>query len=117
MALTKEQEDLLAALEAQRDERPPRTTTGIAGVLHELIDLVTGATPHVSPERAEELHSQAEDAAGDGKQAEDSQGAPLVSVADQKAAGVAPGDTVTIADQKAGTPAPELAEEQPGAAE
>jgi hypothetical protein len=35
--------------------------------------------------------------------------ADLVPVADQKAAGVAPDDTVTMADQKAGVPAPAAA--------
>lgn len=37
------------------------------------------------------------------------EGSEPVSVADQRAAGVPEGETVTIADQKAGTPAPDVA--------
>lgn len=40
-----------------------------------------------------------------------------VPVADQKAAGVAPEDTVTMADQKAGTPPPVEVQEQPAVTE
>jgi hypothetical protein len=60
MALTPEQEKALAALEAERDAPEPRTTTGVKGVLHTLLDLASGVVPHISPERFAELHRQAE---------------------------------------------------------
>lgn len=43
------------------------------------------------------------------RQAHEAMAAEPVSVADQKAAGVPDEETVTIADQKAGTPAPDVA--------
>ena len=64
MALTKEQAAALAELEAQRDAPPVRTTTGLAGILHHLIDVTSGRVAHVSPEVVDELHDRTEELAG-----------------------------------------------------
>jgi hypothetical protein len=60
MALTKEQQALLEALVAKAAEKEPRTETGVAGVLHALIDSASGEAAHRSPEAWAALHSQAE---------------------------------------------------------
>ena len=67
MALTKEQADQLAQLEAERDAPPVRTGHGLAGILHTLIDLVSGRVAHISPDVVDELHGQAEELAGGGE--------------------------------------------------
>jgi leucyl-tRNA synthetase len=60
MALTEEQAKLLAELQAQQDAPEPRTETGLAGLLHTLIDVVSGRVPHVAPEAWDALHKEAE---------------------------------------------------------
>ena len=60
MALTDEQAKVLADLQAQRDAPEPRTETGLAGLLHTLIDVVAGRVPHVAPEVWDALHTEAE---------------------------------------------------------
>lgn len=60
MALTEEQEAQLAALLEQRAAPEPRTETGLAGLLHVLLDVVSGAVPHLAPEVWAVLHKQAE---------------------------------------------------------
>jgi len=67
MALSKQQQAQLAALEAQRDEPVKRTTHGLAGILHHLLDVTSGRVAHVSPEVVDDLHGQAEDLAGAGQ--------------------------------------------------
>jgi len=60
MALTEEQAAQLAALEAERDAPEPRTETGLAGVLHTLLDVASGHVPHLSGEAWAALHHEAE---------------------------------------------------------
>ena len=77
MALTKEQQAQLDELQAQRDAPPVRTTTGLAGILHHLIDVTSGRVAHVAPGVVDELHERVEDLAGDkpaGQPADDGQG-------------------------------------------
>jgi hypothetical protein len=64
MALTDDQARQLAELQAQRDAPEPRTETGVAGVLHTLIDVVSGTVPHLAGDAWQALHKQAEALAG-----------------------------------------------------
>ena len=60
MALTADQQALLDALVAKQSEPEPRTETGLAGILHALIDTVSGAVAHRGADSWAELHQQAE---------------------------------------------------------
>jgi hypothetical protein len=60
MALTPQEQAVLEELQRRAAEKPPRTETGIAGLLHTLIDVASGAVAHLGPERWGELHDQAE---------------------------------------------------------
>ena len=80
MALSKEQQAQLDALEAVRDAPPVRTEHGLAGILHTLIDLVSGRVAHVAPDVVDELHGQAEELAGE--PAEDEAAGPAEDQAD-----------------------------------
>lgn len=66
MALTPDQQALLDSLLAEKDAAPYRTSSGIAGVLHHLADVVSGVVAHVSPEQWAAVHDEIEAAAGDG---------------------------------------------------
>jgi len=59
MALSDEQAAQLAALEAERDAPPVRTQTGLAGVLHKIVQWAVPG-PH-----QDELHDAVEAAVGD----------------------------------------------------
>lgn len=63
MALTPEQQAQLDALQAEASRPEPRTETGAVGILHALIDSVSGAVAHRSGEAWAALHRQAEDLA------------------------------------------------------
>jgi len=60
MPLTPEQQAQLEALQAEATRPEPRTETGLAGVLHTILDVVSGAVPHLPPEAWGALHSAAE---------------------------------------------------------
>jgi hypothetical protein len=60
MPLTPEQEAQLAALQAEAVRPEPRTETGIAGILHTLIDVASGAVAHLGSDVWAGLHHQAE---------------------------------------------------------
>lgn len=85
MALTKQQQDQLAQLEAERDAPPVRTGHGLPGILHALIDLVSGRVAHVSPEVVDELHGQAEELAGAGDGEDQAAGAEPAGAGDDEA--------------------------------
>jgi|SRR5580704_13387669 leucyl-tRNA synthetase len=61
MVLSPEQEAQLAELQAQANAPEPRTDTGVKGVLHTLIDVVSGVVPHLGEDAWKALHKQAED--------------------------------------------------------
>lgn len=50
MPLTPEQEAQLAALQQAQNAPPHRTRTGLAGVLHKVIESLSGAVAHRSPQ-------------------------------------------------------------------
>jgi hypothetical protein len=64
MALTPEQQAQLEALQAAADAPPHRTRDGLAGVLHALIESVSGLVPHRSPQQWLELAETVEQAVG-----------------------------------------------------
>jgi hypothetical protein len=66
MALTAEQQAQLDALQAQAAAPEPRTETGVAGILHTLLDVNTGTLAILTPEAAAALHADVETAVGDG---------------------------------------------------
>lgn len=51
----------LAELQAKENAPEPRTETGVKGVLHTLIDVVSGVVPHLGEDAWQQLHKQAED--------------------------------------------------------
>lgn len=65
MPLTPEQQAQLAALQAEQDAPPHRTREGLAGVLHSLLESVSGLVPHRSPEQWFQLAETIETVAGD----------------------------------------------------
>jgi hypothetical protein len=75
MALTPDQQAQLDTLLAEKDAPPYRTSSGIAGVLHHLADVVSGVVAHVSPEQWAAVHDEIEAAAGDGGDQGDEGGA------------------------------------------
>jgi len=60
MALTEEQQALLEALQAKAAEKEPRTETGLKGVLHAVLDVVSGNVAHLPADAWEVLHSTVE---------------------------------------------------------
>lgn len=60
MALTPEQQAELDRLQAEAAKPEPRTETGVTGILHALIDTVSGVVAHRGEEAWAKLHSQAE---------------------------------------------------------
>lgn len=60
MALTDAEQAELDRLIARKVAPEPRTETGVAGILHALIDSVSGAEAHRGPEAWAALHKQAE---------------------------------------------------------
>lgn len=66
MALSAEQQAQLDALMAAKDAPAYRTSSGLAGVLHKLTDVVSGAVAHVGPDEWAAVHDEIEAAAGDG---------------------------------------------------
>ena len=70
MPLTKEQEAQLAELQAEAGKPEPRTETGVAGVLHTLLDVVSGNVPHLAADAWVALHSAVEHELGNQDQAE-----------------------------------------------
>jgi outer membrane murein-binding lipoprotein Lpp len=72
MPLTPEQEAQLAELQAEQSRPEPRTDSGLAGILHTLLDIVSGAVPHLAADVWAGLHHEVENVAGD-KQAADEQ--------------------------------------------
>ena len=60
MALTDAEQAELDRLIAQKVAPEPRTETGVAGVLHALIDSVSGAVAARGPEDWAALHKEAE---------------------------------------------------------
>jgi hypothetical protein len=78
MVLTPAQQAELEALQAEASKPEPRTETGIAGVLHVLLDVAAGAVPHLAADAWAELHHQVEDHLGEQpaeQPADDDQGA------------------------------------------
>lgn len=65
MPLTKEQEAQLAELQAEQNKPEPRTESGLAGILHSILDVVSGDVAHLPAEAWAALHSQVEQTAGD----------------------------------------------------
>lgn len=88
MPLTADQQAQLNALLAEQDAPPYRTQTGIAGVLHRLIDSLSGAVAHRSPEEWAQMAETVEQAAGDGG-GNDESGAQPASA--EQAGGEVPG--------------------------
>jgi hypothetical protein len=76
--------------------------SGLAEVIHDLIDVISGRKAQLSPDEAAALHEVVDGAA------ETAPAAAPVTVADQRAAGVPDDQVVTVADQRAGAPAPEV---------
>lgn len=64
MPLTAAQQAQLAELQAAQDAPPHRTRDGLAGVLHSLIESVSGFVPHRSPQEWEQMAETVEDVAG-----------------------------------------------------
>jgi hypothetical protein len=64
MPLTPEQQAQLEALQAAAVAPPHRTRTGVAGVLHALIETVSGAVAHRSPDEWLSMAETVEDALG-----------------------------------------------------
>lgn len=64
MALTKEEQAELDALKVKENAPEPRTEDGLPGLLHALIDSVSGTVAHRGAEVWLELHRAAEDLAG-----------------------------------------------------
>jgi hypothetical protein len=64
MPLTPEQQAQLAELQAAQDAPPVRTREGLAGVLHALVESVSGLVPHRSPEEWLQLAETVEHVAG-----------------------------------------------------
>jgi hypothetical protein len=60
MALSEEQARQLAQLEAERDAPEPRTTAGLKGVLHILLDVASGNVPHLATDAWQALHTAVE---------------------------------------------------------
>jgi len=60
MALTEEQQALLEALQAKAAEKEPRTETGLKGVLHAVLDVVSGNVAHLPADAWETLHATVE---------------------------------------------------------
>ena len=79
MALTEEQARVLAELQAQRDAPEPRTDTGLPGILHALLDVVSGAVPHLAGDVWAALHRQAEDLAAPAAGQQEEPGEPPVT--------------------------------------
>lgn len=65
MPLTKEQEQQLAELQAEQSRPEPRTESGLAGVLHSVLDVLAGDVAHLPAEAWAALHSQVEQTVGD----------------------------------------------------
>jgi hypothetical protein len=65
MPLTADQQAELDALLAAQNAPAHRTRSGLAGVLHALIESASGAVPHRSPEQWTELAELVEELAGD----------------------------------------------------
>ena len=61
--LTPEQQAQLDALNAEAARPEPRAETGVAGLLHALIDSASGEVAHRGPDEWAALHRQAEDLA------------------------------------------------------
>jgi hypothetical protein len=81
MPLTAAQQAELEALQAEASKPEPRTEGGLAGILHTVLDVVSGAVPHLAADAWAALHHQVEDqygeqpaepAADDGQAAADS---------------------------------------------
>ena len=53
MALSEQEQAELDALQAKAAEPEPRTTTGLAGVLHTLVDVASGAQAHLPADSAD----------------------------------------------------------------
>jgi leucyl-tRNA synthetase len=70
MPLTPDQEKQLAELQAEQARPEPRTETGLAGILHTVLDVVSGAVPHLAAETWAQLHSQVEGNFGEQQPAE-----------------------------------------------
>ena len=64
MALTPEQQAQLDALEAEKNKPEPRTDTGVAGVLHVLLDIGSGALAHLGSDAWAALHRTVESELG-----------------------------------------------------
>ena len=65
MALTPEQEKQLAELQAEQNKPDPRTESGLAGILHTVLDVVAGDVAHLPADAWAALHRQVEDVAGE----------------------------------------------------
>ena len=68
--LTPAEQAQLAELQAKENAPEPRTETGVKGVLHTLIDVVSGKVAHLSDDAWAQLHRQAEGNDGDGQAAD-----------------------------------------------
>ena len=60
MALTPEEQAQLEALQAQANAPEPRTTTGLKGILHTVLDVVSGNVPHLAEDAWKALHTAVE---------------------------------------------------------
>lgn len=69
MALTPAEQAQLDALQAQANAPEPRTTDGLKGVLHTILDVVSGNVPHLASDAWKDLHTVVEfyDAEHDGQ--------------------------------------------------
>lgn len=65
MPLTPEQQAQLEALQAESSKPEPRTGSGLAGILHTVLDVVSGAVPHLAADAWTELHHQVESHLGE----------------------------------------------------
>jgi hypothetical protein len=65
VVLTPEQQSELEALQAEASKPEPRTETGLAGLLHTVLDVVSGAVAHLPGEAWAALHSQVEHQLGE----------------------------------------------------
>lgn len=60
MALTPDQQAQLEALQAEANAPPHRTADGLKGVLHTVLDVVSGNVPHLAVDAWDALHAAVE---------------------------------------------------------
>lgn len=64
MPLTKDQQAELERLQAEQAKPEPRTESGLAGLLHTVLDVVSGTVAHLPGEVWADLHSTVESELG-----------------------------------------------------